>query len=227
VWGPRRKASVGLPVGARRHLHHRLELGNQPSRLHAVPADCFVVLQRAEGKATLSFPSPLAPTLSQIVRLMCLQPHASIDEYPMDLPAPRISLQRVAWSIIKCARRMSIFRACAFREQEDDQAALLNFEARLPFSPGGWPVWSPTARNFLTRPPTGRHISPALPSDCFAIDFPGRAISPGEGLPNFPTCPRGSGPGRPLLHCAHRTSTVSPCAFCEQEGQPRPLPPSF
>ena len=26
-------------------------------------------------------------------------------------------------------------------------------------------------------------FSPALPSDCFAIDFPGRAIYPGEGLP--------------------------------------------
>ena len=25
-------------------------------------------------------------------------------------------------------------------------------------------------------------FSPALPSDCFAIDFPGRAISPGEGI---------------------------------------------
>lgn len=31
-----------------------------------------------------------------------------------------------------------------------------------------WSVWSPTARNFLTRPPTGT---------------PRRAISPGEGLP--------------------------------------------
>ena len=27
-----------------------------------------------------------------------------------------------------------------------------------------------------------RAFSPALPSDCFAIDFPGRAVSPGEGL---------------------------------------------
>ena len=40
-----------------------------------------------------------------------------------------------------------------------------------------------TARNFLTRPPTGKYFPPALPSDCFAIDLPGRASSPGEGLP--------------------------------------------
>ena len=40
-----------------------------------------------------------------------------------------------------------------------------------------------TARDILTRPPTGRYFSPALPSDCFAIDFPERAISPSEGLP--------------------------------------------
>jgi hypothetical protein len=39
-----------------------------------------------------------------------------------------------------------------------------------------------TARNFLIRPPTGRYFLTALPSDCFAIDFPGRASSPGEGL---------------------------------------------
>jgi hypothetical protein len=39
------------------------------------------------------------------------------------------------------------------------------------------------ARNFFTRPLTGRYFSPALPSDCFAIDFPRRASSPGEGLP--------------------------------------------
>ena len=36
----------------------------------------------------------------------------------------------------------------------------------IPFG-GGWPDWSLTARNFLTRPPTGT---------------PRRAISPGEGL---------------------------------------------
>jgi len=27
-----------------------------------------------------------------------------------------------------------------------------------------------------------------------------------------------TGSGRTVLHCAHRTSTASPCAFCEQEG---------
>ena len=35
------------------------------------------------------------------------------------------SLRRVAWLILECARRTSTFRACAFREQEDDQAAHL------------------------------------------------------------------------------------------------------
>ena len=46
---------------------------------------------------------------------------------------------------------------------------------------------SSTAHSFFTRPPTGRSFSPALPSDCFAIDFPGRASYPGEGLPLFPS----------------------------------------
>ena len=31
-----------------------------------------------------------------------------------------------------------------------------------------------------------------------------------------PCCPMGN--SRTILHCAHRTSTVSSCAFCEQEG---------
>ena len=43
---------------------------------------------------------------------------------------------------------------------------------------------------FLIYPPTGRYFSPALPSDCFAIDFPGHAISPGEDHQKiFPTFP--------------------------------------
>ena len=57
------------------------------------------------------------------------------------------------------------------------------------------------ARNFLTRPPTGT---------------PRRAISPGEGLQ--PTSPIGKGVTKAALYCAHRTSTVSSCAFCEQGG---------
>jgi len=37
------------------------------------------------------------------------------------LPVPYF-LSRGAWSILECARRTSTFQACAFREQEDDQA---------------------------------------------------------------------------------------------------------
>src|SRR5437870_691503 len=33
------------------------------------------------------------------------------------------SLHRVAWLILECARRTSTFLSCAFREQEDGQAA--------------------------------------------------------------------------------------------------------
>jgi hypothetical protein len=46
---------------------------------------------------------------------------------------------------------------------------------------------------------------------------------------NVGEAPRGS--SHTLLHCAHRTSIVSSCAFCEQEGWPGysslPLPSSF
>jgi len=39
-------------------------------------------------------------------------------------PTSIMPLHRAAWSILECARRMSTFLSCAFREQEDDQAAL-------------------------------------------------------------------------------------------------------
>ena len=41
----------------------------------------------------------------------------------------------------------------------------------------------------LSHPPTHWQIFlPALPSDCFAIDFPGRAIIPSEGSPATARC---------------------------------------
>jgi hypothetical protein len=35
------------------------------------------------------------------------------------------------------------------------------------------------------------------------------------------------GVAKAALYCAHRTSTVSPCAFCEQEGHLAAPSPSF
>src|SRR5207244_11989679 len=66
----------------------------------------------------------------------------------------------------------------------------------------------PTARNVLTRPPTGRYFSAALPSDCFAIDFPGRAICPGQGLLVFPTSPSGEQPDCPSLRASNEHSFI-------------------
>src|SRR2546426_10531200 len=36
------------------------------------------------------------------------------------------------------------------------------------------------------------------------------------GILILPLCLKGN--GQTILHCVHRTSTVSSCAFCEQEG---------
>jgi len=44
------------------------------------------------------------------------------------------SLKRVAWSILDCARRTSTFRACAFREQKDEQAILSLIFQQPPIS---------------------------------------------------------------------------------------------
>ena len=45
-----------------------------------------------------------------------------------------LALKRVAWLILDCARRTSTFRACAFREQEDDQATLPYLFQQPPIS---------------------------------------------------------------------------------------------
>ena len=41
------------------------------------------------------------------------------------------------------------------------------------------------------------------------------------------TKPQFKGVAEAALYCAHRTSTVSPCAFCEQEGRLATPSPSF
>ena len=56
----------------------------------------------------------------------------------------------------------------------------------------------------LYHPPTHWQIFfTRRPSDCFAINFPGRAISPGEGLPILLTSLQGSGQGCPLLRASN------------------------
>jgi hypothetical protein len=58
----------------------------------------------------------------------------------------------------------------------------------------------PTARNALTHPLARRDVPF---SRAWAFQF---------SLPLF------KGGAKAALNCAHRTSTVSPCAFCEQGG---------
>ena len=107
------------------------------------------------------------------------------------------------------------------------QPSLLSHKRRLMVLPAHIPHLSLTegvarlpltARDILTRPPTGRHFSPATPSDCFTIDFPRRATSPGEGLRFALLLFTDKGRSQVVLDCAHRTSTFLSCAFCEQKG---------
>jgi len=86
-----------------------------------------------------------------------------------------------------------------------------------------------TARDILTRPPTGKHFSPATPSDCFTIDFPRRATSPGEGLRFALLLFTDKGRSQVVLDCAHRTSTFLSCAFdaSKKDTWLRPSSPSW
>src|SRR4249920_1024703 len=60
---------------------------------------------------------------------------------------------------------------------------------------------APTARNFLPRPPTGTPDVPVARARAFQSSSPFI-----------------KGVAEAALYCAHRTSTVSSCAFCEQGG---------
>jgi hypothetical protein len=59
--------------------------------------------------------------------------------------------------------------------------------------------------NFLTRPPTGRYFSPALPpiaSQSISRDVP---LAQTRVFRFSPLCPKGS--SQTVLHCAHQRST--------------------
>src|SRR6267143_1618130 len=74
----------------------------------------------------------------------------------------------------------------------------------------------PTARNVLTRPPTGRYFHPPYPpiaSQSISRDVP---FALARAFRFSPLCIQGG--GQTVLHCAHRTSTVLSCAFCEHKG---------
>jgi hypothetical protein len=58
-----------------------------------------------------------------------------------------------------------------------------------------------------------------------ALSAPRRALSRARAF-QFPIPPF-SGVAKAALNCAHRTSTVSPCAFCEQGGHLAAPCPSF
>src|SRR6267143_1633736 len=73
---------------------------------------------------------------------------------------------------------------------------------------GGWD--GPNCAHYSTHP---------------ALSAPRRALSRARAF-QFPIPPFRGG-AKAALNCAHRTSTVSPCAFCEQGGQLAAPSPSF
>jgi len=83
----------------------------------------------------------------------------------------------------------------------------------------------------LTRP-TLAVISPSHPESAKTASSPRDAPCPKQGHSGKPSnssylsIPLLRGAAKAALNCAHRTSTVSSCAFCEQGGHlaaPRPL----
>jgi hypothetical protein len=123
----------------------------------------------------------------------------------MILPSSLVFLHRVAWLILECARRMSTFLSCAFREQEDDQAAhpilpclLVSSQGRglidLPLraSNEDWFIWSILSISFVwlagsdappeepKRPDRPNRLDCASPSPARASKSVGAEVSCGQ-----------------------------------------------
>jgi hypothetical protein len=87
--------------------------------------------------------------------------------------------------------------------------------ARYIFRDGGWLVFHCAQRS---HPPTHWQIFFTRPTlRLLRNRFPGTCHLPWRG-PSTPPLPLVKGVAEAALCCAHRTRTVSPCAFCEQEG---------
>ena len=133
---------------------------------------------------------------------------------------------------LHCAHRTSTVSPCAFCEQEGRLAALSSPLSSFISPPREGGLFGlPCAQ--LSHPPTHWQIFfTRPPSDCFAIDFPGRAISPSEGLPILYALFKGV--AKAALYCAQHShppkprarrdallsqaTTVSSWGLCEQEG---------
>src|SRR5207302_8404979 len=98
-----------------------------------------------------------------------------------------------------------------------------------------WTDWLPLSlgEGWLDGLPLRATFSPDHPlADIFHPPYPpiaSQSISRDVPLPRaraFRFSPlRHQGNGQTVLHCAHRTSTVLSCAFCEQEGWSGCSPP--
>ena len=150
-------------------------------------------------------------------------PPCAVDQALPDTPHFSRGAAKAA---LYCAHRTSTFLSCTLREHGTTRVSFQSTSScAFHLLLGRRAKWSPTAGNVLTRLPTGRYFSPALPSDCFGIDFPGHAINPGEGLPrprvaraqeinslhplHFPNH-RLRGAAKAALYCAHRTIYLLP-----------------
>jgi hypothetical protein len=87
-----------------------------PARIEGAHSDCAASASKKDSLAA----SPSHPS----ERARCASTGDQQAALPHSFPNSLAYSPRVAWSILDCARRTSTFRACAFREQEDDKATL-------------------------------------------------------------------------------------------------------
>ena len=81
------------------------------------------------------------------------------------------------------------------------------------------------ARSFLTTHPLADTFHPPYPP--IASQSISRNVPLAQARAFQFAKPLFRGVAEAALYCAHRTSTVSPCAFCEQEGHLAAPSPSF
>ena len=105
---------LSIDVTGQPHTHHHPSRYGPKKTKYSRTSGLYVVM-------CLRFSLPLSGGVAEAA--LCCAHQARHISSADHLNLSSLSLQGATWSILECARRTSTFRACAFREQEDGQAA--------------------------------------------------------------------------------------------------------
>ena len=112
-------------LGIRQSNDSECRVADHQTATRADTRENHMVSRASSGILKARKGSRVFPVGVSIAPLSTISSEGELDGLPLRVASQSpTSFQRVGWSILDCARRTSTFLSCAFREQEDDQAAL-------------------------------------------------------------------------------------------------------